>query len=192
MPFDLLADRRQDPRPRFEYSGRHLLVDRRAADQDLLLGRQQGLGELRIATGDPADPQAGQPVGLRHRGDAQHARVRGRPRWATDRRRRAHGKSRRRAAARGDGVRRSDQPLEALAVDHRSGRIVGIGDADQPGLGPQHRLEPIEIEGPAVLEAQVDGLDVGRERPRAFRGWWRSWGWRSARGRLARAARSRS
>ena len=40
---DRRLDRRQDPLARLEHPGGHLLVDRRAADQDLLLRREQRL-----------------------------------------------------------------------------------------------------------------------------------------------------
>ena len=59
-----------------------------------------------------------------------------------------------------------DDPLQRRPVDHRAGRVVRIGEADQAGLGPQGALEPLEVELPAVLEAQLEPLDLGPERGR--------------------------
>ena len=51
----LVEDRREDARAIGQHPPRDRLVDRRAADDDLFLGREQPLGEIGVATYRPAD-----------------------------------------------------------------------------------------------------------------------------------------
>ena len=52
----LVEDRREDARAIGQHPPRDRLVDRRAADDDLFLGREQSLGNPGVATYRPADP----------------------------------------------------------------------------------------------------------------------------------------
>ena len=163
---DRRLDRRQDPVAGREHAGGHLLVDRRAADQDLLLGGEQRFGELGVAADQPADPQAGKAVRLRHRRDADRPlREAGGDRQRIVEGELAVGLVDQQAGAR-MGLDDRDQPLQRRELDHRAGRVVGIGDADQLRLRPQPALDQVEVKVPAVLEAQRDRLDLGAERPR--------------------------
>ena len=121
-----------------------------------------------VAADQPAHPEAGQAVGLRHRRDADHPR------------REAGGDGERVAVGElavglvdeqpGHRVRLddADEPEQRLGADHRPGRVVGVGDADQAGVGAEHRLDPLEVERPVVLEADRDRLDIGGEAARGL------------------------
>ena len=165
MPLGLLLDRREDPSARLEHPSGHLLIDRGAADQDLLLGGEQGLGQLGVAAGDPAHAQSREAVGLRHRGDAE----------------RAFGERGRHGQGLGVGelavslvdeqpglamaLDDLDDPLQLLAPDHRPRRVVRVRDADQPRVRSKEARQPVRIEHPSLLEGQLEQVDLAAQGP---------------------------
>ena len=166
VAFGSLADSGQDPRPCLEDPRRHLLVDRRAADQDLLLGGQQHLGKRGVASGDPADAKAREAERLRHRRNAERAL----------RQRRRHRQGIRvgelpvrlvhQQPGPAVGLDERHHALELLPLDHRPGGVVRIRETDQAGIRAKQACEAINVERPALLEAQVQQVHLRAKRPR--------------------------
>ena len=144
---------------------RDRLVDDRVGDQDLLLRCQEALEELRIAGHQPAHPDARQAVGFRQGGDA-------------DRPLRERRHQRQRAveghlpvglvdqqASHGMRFDQLHDPAQGRLGHHRAGRVVRVGQRDQPGPGRHESGQALRIDRPAVLVAQVQVTHLRTDGP---------------------------
>ena len=161
----LPLDRREDPGARLEHPSGHLLIDRGAADQDLLLGGEQGLGQLGVAAGDPAHAQSREAVGLRHGRDAERA--------LGERGRHRQGLEVGELAVRLVDEERAWPWLSTISTtrssssrrDHRPRRVVRVRDADQPRVRSKEASQPVRIERPSLLEGQLEQVDLAAQGP---------------------------
>ena len=164
----VVEDRGEDPRSIGEHPARDRLVERRTADEHLLLRREQLLRQLRIPAHRPSDAQPGQSVGLRHRRHADRARRQRRdhrPRFGM--REIAIGlvDEQHRAGA----LRDLHECVQRLEVEHRAGRIVRAGDRDElRDAGLHARGDAFDVEAPAIVVREVDDVEVGADRARCL------------------------
>jgi hypothetical protein len=61
-----------------------------------------------------------------------------------------------------------DKLVESVSRNHRARRIVRVRHAHETRLGTQPGGEEVEVEPPAVLEPELEGLQLGPDRARGF------------------------
>ena len=64
------------------------------------------------------------------------------------------------------GLDELDDPLHRVTGQDLAGRVVRRRQRHQPRSGPEETGQPVDVERPAVLVAQVEEADAGADRPR--------------------------
>ena len=138
-------------------------VKHAAADEAVIAAGKAGVDEIRIVAGDPAEAQTGQRKDLGHAADGNALLIQIDDRRAPDVRLCQVTVDFVAEHIGADFARHRDNRFQHGLIHQCAGRVIGVVQADKPGVGLDETAQLVEIRQKAVFLAQRKQIDLRAE-----------------------------